>query len=306
MRVFRYILLLVGVVLASTVCAQNVTNADFYQDGNKVVITYHLDVIADITVQFSTDGGLTFSTSLLNVSGDVGDDVQPGDKTIIWDALAEYEKLAGAKFQFRITATEDNGQHNGYEYVDLGLPSGTLWATCNVGANKPEEYGDYFAWGETNNKSAYVWFTYKYCVGDFSTLTKYCLNIDNETFDNKVFLDSSDDAACVNWGGKWRLPTPKEQKELIRKCTWIWTTLNGINGYRVKGPNGNHIFLPSAGYRFGEKVYFAEKKGYYWSSFIFENNESDANILHLTPEQTENSTYGRCYGLSIRPVLSPK
>jgi hypothetical protein len=133
-----------------------------------------------------------------------------------------------------------------HEYVDLGLS--VKWATCNVGATKPEEYGDYFAWGETTPKDAYDWSTYKWCNGGPSTQTKYCTNSSYGTVDNKTTLDLSDDAACANWGGSWRMPTRAEQDELRNNCTWTWTTQNGVNGYKVTGTNGNSIFLPAAGY----------------------------------------------------------
>ena len=105
--------------------------------------------------------------------------------------------------------------HNGHEYVDLGLPSGIKWATCNVGATTPEEYGDYFAWGETQPKDYYDWSTYKYCNGDEYSITKYCTRSTYGTVDIKTTLELSDDAARVNWGGKWRMPTIEEQKELL-------------------------------------------------------------------------------------------
>ena len=132
---------------------------------------------------------------------------------------------------------------NGYEYVDLGLPSGLKWATCNVGAEKPEDFGDYFAWGETTPKKQYDWRTYKYCKGTDRTLTKYsdC----NNGFIDKTVLDSESDAATVNWGGLWRMPTDVELTELREQCTWTWTIQNGVNGYNVTGPNGNSIFLPA-------------------------------------------------------------
>ncbi|MBO7269682.1 MAG: InlB B-repeat-containing protein, partial [Bacteroidales bacterium] len=118
------------------------------------------------------------------------------------------------------------GSENDHEWVDLGLPSGLKWATCNVGANTPEGYGDYFAWGETSPKNDYSWSTYKYCKGSKNTLTKYNTDSNYGTVDNKITLDLSDDAARANWGGKWRMPTKAEQDELINNCTWTWTTQN--------------------------------------------------------------------------------
>ena len=136
---------------------------------------------------------------------------------------------------------------DGHEYVDLGLPSGTLWATCNVGADTPEGYGDYFAWGETAPKESYTWQTYRWCNGYFNTMTKYCTSSDYGSIDDKTELDPEDDAAYVNWGSSWRIPTTEQQQELRNECTWTWTERNGVSGKLVTGPNGNTIFLPAAG-----------------------------------------------------------
>ena len=140
----------------------------------------------------------------------------------------------------------------GYEYVDLGLPSGTLWATCNVGAGNPEGYGDYFAWGETETKTCYDYNTYKYCMGSHLTFTKYCTNSEygyNGFTDGKLWLDPEDDAATVNMGDDWRTPSIGQLIELMEKCTRKWTQKNGVNGYLLTGPNGKQLFLPAAGYR---------------------------------------------------------
>ena len=140
-----------------------------------------------------------------------------------------------------------------HEYVDLGLPSGTLWATCNVGAANPWDYGDYFAWGETTTKSSYWWDSYTYCRdGDYNKLTKYCTESDygyNGFTDNKRKLEKTDDAATANWGSDWCMPTIEQFQELTGKCSWTWTTLNDKKGYNVKGQNGKSIFLPAAGYK---------------------------------------------------------
>ena len=166
-----------------------------------------------------------------------------------------------------------------HEYVDLGLPSGTLWATCNVGANSPEEYGDYFAWGETEPKDIYEWTTYKWCNWICDTVTDYYFIVDvtwykyyyknwvnntNVKGDNKMELDPEDDAACVNWGPQWRMPTLEQIQELVDKCYWQWTQKNDVNGYLVTGPNGNSIFLPASGAR-SSRLYNDGKCSYFWS-----------------------------------------
>ena len=133
-----------------------------------------------------------------------------------------------------------------HAYVDFGLS--VKWATCNIGASSPEEYGDYFAWGETEPKDVYVWSTYKWCNGSQNTLTKYCTNKEYGTVDNKITLELEDDAAHVNWGGEWRIPTKAELEELREKCTWMPAKINGVSGREITGPNGNKLFLPYSGY----------------------------------------------------------
>lgn len=166
-----------------------------------------------------------------------------------------------------------------HEYVDLGLPSGTLWATCNIGADSPEEYGSYFAWGETTPKVVYNWSTYKWCKGSENSLTKYCIESNYGTVDSKTELDPDDDAAYVNWGSSWRMPTIEQQKELINNCTWTWTTQNGVNGCLVTGPNGKHIFFPASGSRWDESLEYASVWGRYWSRTLYFTQHSDYSDL---------------------------
>jgi uncharacterized protein (TIGR02145 family) len=195
---------------------------------------------------------------------------------------------------------EPENTENGYEYVDLGLS--VKWATCNVGATKPEEYGDYFAWGEVAPKETYDWSTYKWCNGSYNTLTKYCTNSDFSTIDNKTVLESADDAAAVNWGGSWRMPTTEEQQELINNCTWEWTTQNGVNGYKVTGITGNSIFLPAAGYRYDSSLDSAGSYGNYWSSSLHTSIPSYAYDLGFTSSNGLGYIEERYYGRSVRPV----
>ena len=191
-----------------------------------------------------------------------------------------------------------------HEYVDLGLS--VKWATCNVGANAPEEYGDYFAWGETQPKETYSLSTYKWCNGSYDTQTKYCTNSSYGTVDNKTVLDKEDDAAAVNWGGNWRMPTDAEMTELRNNCTWTWTTQNGVNGYKVtskkSGYTNKSIFLPAAGYRNGSSLYRAGSYGYYWSSSLSTDYPSSAYGLYFYSGGVDWDTYSRYYGLSVRPV----
>ena len=177
-----------------------------------------------------------------------------------------------------------SGTHNGHEYVDLGLS--VKWATCNVGATIPEEYGDYFAWGETITKSSYSSSNYTYSS-------------------NSATLPLSADAARVNWGGNWRMPTKAEQKELrnTSNCTWTWTTQNGVKGYKVTSKkNGNSIFLPAAGFRDNDDLYYADICGYYWSSSLNKYNSYNAYYLYFN-SSNEDWNYGsRCSGQSVRAV----
>ena len=165
-------------------------------------------------------------------------------------------------------AVSSGGDH---AYVDLGLPSGLLWATCNVGADNPEDYGDYFAWGETQPKNTYNWSTYQYCNGNYNTLTKYCNNSSygyNGFTDNLTTLLPEDDAATANWGADWRMPTEEEWEELYNNTTCVWTTQNGVNGRLFTATNGSSLFLPAAGYRNGSSLNLAGNSGHYWSSSL--------------------------------------
>lgn len=185
------------------------------------------------------------------------------------------------------------------EAVDLGLPSGLLWANMNIGATAPEEYGNYYAWGETETKDTYTWDNYKYGTQD--NLTKY-----NAT-DGLTILDAGDDAATVNWGGTWRMPTNKELTELADNCTWLWTTMNGVNGYSVRSKtNSNSIFFPAAGLRILSDLSSVGSYGRYWSSSLDTNNLDRAPHLGF---YSEGKAYGyslRNYGFSIRPVKTPQ
>ena len=186
------------------------------------------------------------------------------------------------------------------EAVDLGLS--VKWANMNVGAISPEDYGDHFAWGETEPKSNYAVTTYKLSNGTWNTLTKYNFNSSYGTVDNKIVLDPEDDAAHVNWGGSWRMPTDAEWTELRTKCTWTWTTENGLNGRRVTGPNGKSIFLPAAGDRDGTDLEYAGFYGYYWSSSLYTGNPVLACLVYFSSGNVGRDYFTRYYGRSVRPV----
>lgn len=191
---------------------------------------------------------------------------------------------------------------NVHEYVDLGLPSGLKWATCNVGANNPWEDGGYYAWGETEEKECYSWSTYKWCKGSKTTMTKYCTDSDYGTVDNKTVLAPEDDVAHVKWGGTWRMPTIDEQRELLSECIWEWTKLNGIPGYNVTGFNGNSIFLPAAGCRLDTEPRDRGVEGYYWSSSLNSNAANGAHSLGFSSDVHKWYNGYRRGGRYVRPV----
>jgi hypothetical protein len=188
--------------------------------------------------------------------------------------------------------------------IDLGLPSGTLWADRNVGADSPEAYGDYFAWGETEPKETYSLITYKwYFYSDENRyFTKYCTDSFLGTVDNNIVLDLEDDAAYKNMGKEWRMPTEEELGELNRECTWEWIIKNGINGYKVTGSNGNSIFLPAAGLRRNSDLAVVGITGVYWSSSLYDSDTPCAHDLFFTSNEHNTTFYIRDEGRSVRAV----
>ena len=196
-----------------------------------------------------------------------------------------------------------------HEYVDLGLPSGLLWATCNVGANAPEEYGDYFAWGETQPKDYYEWSTYQYCMGSYNTLTKYCNKTSfgyNGFTDNLTTLLPEDDAATANWGGNWHMPTKEEFGELYNNTTVTWTTQNGVYGRLFTASNGNSLFLPAAGFRNDSSLYDAGNDGYYWLRSLYTDSPYYAWLFGFLSSSCDMLSYDRGCGFSVRPVCSSR
>ena len=194
-----------------------------------------------------------------------------------------------------------------HEYVDLGLPSGLLWATCNVGAATPEGYGDYFAWGETQPKTNYDWSNYQHCNGDYNQLTKYCSRSGfgyNGFTDYLTTLLPEDDAATANWGNGWRMPTQEEWDELLDNTTSVWTTRNGVNGRLFTASNGNSLFLPAAGYRASSSLYKAGSDGYYWLSSINWNYPDEAWLFYFYSDSYFWGYLDRDWGQSVRPVRS--
>ena len=188
-----------------------------------------------------------------------------------------------------------SGTYNGHSYVDLGLPSGTLWATCNMGAGKPEKYGDYFAWGETRPKEVYDVDTYVFSLESWSARAKY-----NE-IDGLTVLEPSDDAATVNWGSGWFTPTIDQWKELMNHTYNVSTVWNGVSGRLFTAMNGNGLFLPAAGNRVDDYQFGVVTEGNYWSSSLDTESSRYAFSFYF-----DNSPYDGCRsrieGFTVRPV----
>ncbi|MBO4587669.1 MAG: hypothetical protein J5711_02050 [Bacteroidales bacterium] len=200
-------------------------------------------------------------------------------------------------------------------WVDLGLPSGLLWAECNLGATTPEEYGNYYAWGETWTKRVYTWTTYFY--GDYDSesstymMSKYNTREDYGTVDNKTTLEPSDDAATVILGNGARIPTEVEWRELLNNTTSKWTTVNNVHGRKFTATNGNSLFLPAAGNMDGSGLDAADGGGFYWTSSL----AGDTDETYYYPnfacalgfnsgKQLLSNSYYRYYGFSVRAVRS--
>ena len=205
-----------------------------------------------------------------------------------------------------------SGNQDGYDYVDLGLPSGVLWATYNLGASEPTGYGDYYAWGETTTKKSYELDNYKWMIAETEMVTKYCINSRFGEVDGKEELDKEDEAVIAHWGGDWRMPTNEEMVELCNACSWEWTS--DFNGSGVAGrigtskKNGNVIFLPAAGhYADGNKLSDDGNKGYYLSSSVCPSSNDQASCIYSWDLfMDKNVATFRYYGSSIRPVIGKK
>lgn len=197
-------------------------------------------------------------------------------------ALSQPTKQTSKTVQAREMANKSN-ESNGHDYVDLGLPSGTKWATCNVGANRPENYGDYFSWGETKTKSIYSKSTYLY-------------------YEAPITLSNDNDVAHIKWGGTWRIPTKDDFDELKNNCNWEWTIQNGQNGYKATGPNGKSIFFPAAGNHMNDVSYYKDTYCLYWLSTSA--SEERAWYCELCPDHRVTYKGDRYLGLTIRPVCN--
>ncbi len=284
-------------------------NLKFVKDGKELQYKYTIEVSFDGELYYedveeaSTADEISKRIAVvlvLDCSTSMGDAFSPMKAASI-EFIKTMEKMEVDDSDPNIP--DPNPNTGNHEYVDLGLS--VKWATCNVGATKPEEYGDYFAWGETEPKSTYNWSTYKYCNGSQSSLTKYCTNSSYGTVDNKTTLEAADDAARANWGGSWRMPTDAELTELREQCTWTWTTQNGVYGYKVtskkSGYTNKSIFLPAAGYGNDSSLYSVGSASFYWSSALT-GNPSHAFVLSFNSDNVGRGEDNRFFGQSVRPV----
>ena len=183
--------------------------------------------------------------------------------------------------------------------IDLGLPSGTKWSCCNVGASVPEDYGNHYAWGETQPKSVYNWETYQYGYYNYDEDYSHLVNIGNDIAGTEY------DAATANWDAPWRMPSLVQCQELLNNCSSEWTTQNGVNGRKFTGPSGGTIFLPVAGSRWSLGLFIAGARGLYWSSTLNESYPGYAYAMDFDSESANwnyNYFYDRLNGLSVRPV----
>jgi len=241
-----------------------------------------------------SQGSKDFYSQFYDVEKEGKYKVYPHIKWMGVDILASpYAEVKG-----ETTCPDANHPH----MIDLGLPSGTKWACCNVGASTPEGYGNYYAWGETSPKSVYDWSTYRW-GRDYYELTKYCTESSYGSVDNKTTLDASDDAATANWGSPWRMPSLTQIRELLDNCTSTWTTQNGVAGRKFTGPNGGTIFLPAAGERWDGGLDYAGSYGRYWSSTLSESDPNCGCELYFYSGGAYWIYYGcRALGRSVRPV----
>lgn len=217
-----------------------------------------------------------------------------------------FKTMLFATLLFSVTACSKDDPYYGHEYVDLGLPSGVKWATCNIGATSPEDYGDYYAWGETSKKETFSWETYQWCNGSRKSMTKYCTDSEYGEVDNKTNLDLTDDVAHVTWGGKWRMPTPEDIDELLNEdyTTIVWTTQGNKNGIKVTSKtNGNSIFLPAAGGLLEDEPDEAGFYGSYWQSSLNSGHVDYTYALYFDCDYWgwDGGTY-RCVGQPVRAV----
>jgi len=213
--------------------------------------------------------------------------------------LYDGEYYYGDRKSFK-TAAPTTGTLNGHDWVDLGLPSGTKWATCNIGASTPTGYGSYFAWGETTTKSSFTDenYTYRKVVNGYVSHSS-CQDIGANISGTKY------DAARSIWGSTWRMPTRDEYKELISKCEIVWTTQSGVKGIKVTGTNGNSIFMPATGVKINSSTQYSGTDGNYWTGTEFSSTDHFSAItFSFSDNGQETCANDKCMGITIRPITN--
>ncbi len=216
-------------------------------------------------------------------------------------------RITALTFSTLFLITTFSSAQSKHQYVDLGLS--VKWATCNIGADKPEDHGEYFSWGETENKRINNWETYRFTEEDKNQISKYCSNSQygwHELADSLSALEPDDDVAHKKWGGNWRIPTKAEMKELLDNCTWTWTARNDINGYLVTGKKPGYtdrsIFIPVTGTYYDGKIFNPHKQGSYWSRDCGTVYPADAYTLELSVREASVGMRSRCESIAVRPV----
>ncbi len=309
-------------------------NGTTYSDGETITVTFNMTLYAQWKCTLPSPAPVDSVMITFDANGGTGEMAPlvllPGETRMLttnafskenhwfkgWNTATDGSGTAYAD-SAEITITESitlfaqwslgvTGNANGHDYVDLGLPSGKKWATCNVGADSPIEFGNYYAWGEITPKETYTWSSYLWCNGEESTITKYSDN-PNEGYngftDNLRTLLPEDDAATVNWDASWRMPTYSEMFELKTNCVVTWITKNGINGRLFTGPNGNSIFLPAAGNRYDNTSGGAGTYGSYWCSNFTTGFPTGARMLFLDSGDCVLENGYRFVGQQVRAVL---
>ena len=326
MKCLRYIVLLVSVLLVAACEQLSLPDTTFFLTTQRIVETTESSAVIEIefyptaaTIQTVTAcytgglkkemthvKGLVYRVELKNLQSDteyhVYYEVSNVFSTVVVNANCSFITVeSGEKPDNPNTPTATP------EYVDLGLPSGVKWATFNVGATKPEEYGDYFAWGETEPKELYDWSTYKWCDGSYNTLTKYNTDSEYGVVDNKKILESSDDAAYVNWGGNWRMPSVDEWNELLSHCSLKWEERNGVSGVTlVSVQNGNSLFFPAAGvYHYDNGLVNLNVEGWYRTNSLDESRGTISLGFSYTGSLNWYAN-DRCFGQPVRPVYGSR
>ena len=302
-------------ILSALKSEYNYQGSGLVRDDQLVSIGEHLGAyyLCVVSVTYYSDfNQYTFECKLVNIETRriEKQSMYPDDEDTMVSSLSpqmQYKVGSALSKMFKMgsaSSPSGHGSSSDYPYVDLGLS--VKWAPCNLGATKPEEYGDYYSWGETVTKTDYSWNTYKFrTIGDnYGNVKFFKYNTDSSLgrIDNKTVLEPEDDVAHLKLGGSWRIPTDAEWTELRECCNWTWTSTNGVNGYKVTGPNGNSIFLSAAGCRYDTDIYDAGSNGYYWSSSLYADSPRDAWYVDIRSGYVNRYNGRRCYGRSVRPV----